>query len=130
MKEAVIRRCTENDVDDVYRLGVDWAAEEITWGQVPPSRETIAAKVGPYFQVAAYQGRLVGFICGSLHTSEGLAVMRTGERYLEVDELYVRPESRRKGIGGKLLNGLIETARNSGVTGSRSTRQPRTLIGL
>lgn len=38
-----------------------------------------------------------------------------GERYLEVDDLYVHPSMRGREIGGKLLEDLMQVAREHGL---------------
>ncbi|RAR40675.1 GNAT family N-acetyltransferase [Paenibacillus sp. MDMC362] len=48
--------------------------------------------IGNYFWVAEINSEIVGYITGSIHVSDGLAVIEQGEHYLEVDEVYVHPE--------------------------------------
>lgn len=64
---------------------------DVTYGQVATAQQTIADKLGPYFLVAAVGDELVRFVWGSVHTSEGLAVIPAGGQYSEIDELYVKP---------------------------------------
>ena len=46
-------------------------------------------------------------------------MLHVGETYFEVDAIYVMTEQRNKGIGGLLLNGLLEVARRNGIERSR-----------
>ena len=115
MTEPLIRLAEVRDVDEVARIQVEWAKEGITYGQAPASAQEIAGKLGPFFYVALLDGRISGFIYGSERSSKGLAVIPEGERYLEIDELYVQPQSRNTGLGGTLLETLLRAARDRGI---------------
>ncbi len=112
----IIRECTEDDLDAVSRLQQRWEAEDITHGLTAESREQLAERLGPYFFLAEADAAVEGYVFGSVLTSEGSAVMPEGDRYLEVDEIYVRPESRGNGTGGMLLDRLLEVARRDGIS--------------
>ena len=113
--EVTVRRCELSDVDDVRRMQEEWAGEEITYGETPSSKEDILQRIGQYFFVAAQGEQIVGFIDGSAHVSEGLAVIPEGEQYVRIDDVYVKPGLRDQGIGGRLLNRLIEAAQDAGI---------------
>lgn len=115
MADVTIRECTEEDLDAVSRLQQCWEAEGITQGLKADSREDLIGRLGPFFFVADMDGAIEGYVFGSAKVSEGSAVMPQGERYLEVDEIYVRPQSRGKGVGGMLLDKLLQTARGNGI---------------
>ncbi len=101
MDEIVVRRATTRDVEAVKRL-VDWYAEQrILLGK---ARVTLYEDVQEFW-VAEAGGELVG--CGALHVMwEDLAEVRT---------LAVDPAWRTRGVGGLLLDRLVETARTLGV---------------
>ena len=82
---------------------------------MPAKRETLVENIGPHFYVAADGGNVVGFSYGSTRISEGLAIMAKGERYFEIEELYVKPDYRDRGIGGELLDRLVEACKENGV---------------
>ena len=84
-------------------------------GFAPESRERVEAALGPFRIVAEAGGETVGFISGSVHTSDGTAVIPAGESYLEIDDLYVSMEFRQRGIGGSLVDRLLAEARRQGV---------------
>jgi len=66
-------------------------------------------------RVADEAGGLIGFGHGSEVLSDGLAVIPAGERYLDVDALYVRADRRRAGLGGLILDELRALARADGI---------------
>ena len=115
MTEPLIRLAEVRDVNEVTRLQAEWAEENITYGQTPASAQEIAGKLGPFFYVALSDSRISGFVYGTERVSEGLAVIPKGERYLEIDELYVRPEFRNRGLGGTLMEALVRAARDRGI---------------
>ena len=115
MSKPHIRKCTPGDIDEVCRMQTEWAEENITYGFVPSSREVLINRLGPYFFVADVEGRIVGFVYGTVHVSEGLAVIPAGQQHLEIDDIYVEPEFRGRRIGGMLLDRLVQAAEQNGV---------------
>jgi GNAT superfamily N-acetyltransferase len=115
MNEIAIRQCNQDDIDNIIGMESRWAQEGITYGLVPSEREQLQGYIGPYFLVAEAKGITVGFIYGSIKVSEEWAIMNEGQRYLRIDGIYVSPEFRNRGIGGALLNRLIETAEGDGI---------------
>ncbi len=115
MNDAVIRLCRPDDIDAVSRMEGEWATLNLTFGYVPNSRENLRGRLGPYFLVAEHAGEVVGFVAGSEHVSEGLAVTPAGQRYLEVHDLYVAAEFRDRGTGSRLLEAVLDAARREGI---------------
>ena len=116
MADVTIRECTEEDLDAVSRLQRRWEAEGITHGLTADGREDLIKRLGPFFFVAEVDATIEGYVSGFEQVSSGDAVMAFCEHYLKVDEIYVQPESRDKGIGGMLLDRLLETARQDGIS--------------
>ena len=115
MVKPLVRPAEAGDVDDDAKLQVEWAKEDITWGQTPASPQEIARKLGPFFYVALQGSRISGFVYGSEQVSRGIAVIPAGERYLQIDEIYVLPALRNRGLGGRLLKSLLSAARECGI---------------
>jgi GNAT superfamily N-acetyltransferase len=115
LSRLLVRACTEADLGAVLALQRTWAAESITYGLVPSAEADLAAQLGSYCLLAEQEGQVIGYATGSVHRSEGLAVIPAGVAYLEIEEVYVRPDSRRLGIGSALIERLLGTARAAGV---------------
>jgi ribosomal protein S18 acetylase RimI-like enzyme len=115
VKQSLIRQAGESDVQSISRLQQLWFEEGSVYGFVPESREQVKAALSTYFLVAETNNEIVGFISGSVHLSQGVAVIPEGEHYLEIDNLYILPEYRRQGIGSSLINKCLAQAKEAGV---------------
>jgi N-acetylglutamate synthase-like GNAT family acetyltransferase len=111
----IIREASLDDIGPVYVLCAAWEGEAITYGLVATPAKTLEKQLGPYFLVAEEDGEIVGYVTGSVHTSDGLAVIPAGAEYLEVDELYVIPARRSQGIGRGLLDTMLARAEAAGL---------------
>ncbi len=114
-----LRVCRPDDIPAVAALEARWLAEGGTIGMVAVTEEEIQDWLGPYCWVAEHEGAVVGFAYGRVETSEGLAVIPAGERYLRLEELYVLPDHRDRGVGGRLVDHLLAEAGARGVTRGR-----------
>ena len=112
---VVIREATDADVGAVRRLQELWAGEGITHGFVPEDPARIKERAGvSRVLVAEADGLLVGFAAGATHVSGGTAVTPEGTPCFEVEDLYVAPDARGRGVGGLLLERLLEDAVRDG----------------
>ena len=95
----------KNDIEKLCRLSEIWASEDISWGIVANTIDDIKQ---PVF-VARDENIIVGYCFGSFYTMERkLSGIEKKSKCFSVDELYVLPQYRNKGIGKKLLDSLIE----------------------
>ena len=119
MENVLIRECTHEDVDEVLQLDRQWEEENIAREFVFVSREEFIAdleRFQTFFLVAESNGSLVGYINGSVRLSrEGVAVIPEQEPYLEIENIYVKPDFRNRHIGGKLMERLLEVAEQNGI---------------
>lgn len=119
MGQARIRQCTRDEIDAVIGLERQWEQEAIAYGDFNPmSREaylTVLERFPAYFLVAEHDGRLVGYIHGSVQRSAPVAVISAQEPYVEIEDLCVQPDSRGQNVGGALLERLFAIARQEGI---------------
>jgi GNAT superfamily N-acetyltransferase len=128
-----VRKANETDLSDVAYLSEIWVSECITYGLGANTEELLRNNIGDYFWVAEINSEIVGYITGSVHISDGLAVIEQGEHYLEVDEVYVRPEYRSGNIGHVMVDKLLEAAEGNGITRFvvySATKQWQKIIGF
>ena len=84
----------------------DWEAEDSTYGYRANTKEDIE---GNRIFVAERDGRILAYLFGHQERSENMrSVMKEGTPFFEVEELYVIPEERNKGIGSGLFRYLEE----------------------
>ena len=114
MDHVLIRQATEADLWSIHHLQRKWADENITYGYMPDDPKQFRNRIGEYFQVAETADDVVGFIGGSVRIASDMAVVPDGNRYLEIDELYVSAPFRCKGIGDLLVDQLLAQARQQG----------------
>ena len=110
-----IREAVKKDVPLIQRLQQQLFEEEIIYGFVPETVEEMEKSIGAYFLVAEIDNEITGFICGDVSVSDGLAVVPKGESYLEIENLYVVPQLRKQGIGGRLVDELLLKAGRAGI---------------
>lgn len=127
------RKAKEQDLPQVVKLSELWEAENATYGLRANSADLLKPFLGDYFWLAEKQGEIIGYITGSVQESEGLAVIEKGEKYLEIDEVYVLPDYRNRKVGHTLVDQLLQSAEAGGVTRSlvySASKQWREIIGF
>jgi GNAT superfamily N-acetyltransferase/chloramphenicol 3-O-phosphotransferase len=109
------RRATRADLPAIVDLARCWEAEDATIGYRADLPDELLPRLDSYFLVAIAAGEIVGYAIGAVRESEGLVVIPAGERYLEVEDLYVRSDRRGRQLGSTLLRHLLDAARADGV---------------
>jgi GNAT superfamily N-acetyltransferase len=115
MNDIVIRPATEDDISAVAELQQQWHDEDITWGLMPDTQEELLAYVRGYCQVAQLGRRLVGVATARLLPEAGIAALPAGRPCLEFMDVYVIPSLRSRGIGGRLVDSLLDRAKTAGI---------------
>lgn len=102
-------------VDEVVELSKMWEIEDLTYGFVSNSPSDIKSKISEYSWIALDSGKVIGYIFGNILISDGLAVLPQGEKYMEIDELYVHPNYRNSGIGYRLVDRILSKSKENGI---------------
>lgn len=94
----------EKTIARLIELSKQWVDEESCFGVIANTKEDLKE---PCF-VAVENDVIIGYVFGHFYDLEKkVAYLEIGTRCFEVDELYVIPEYRSKGVGAKLFS-LIE----------------------
>ena len=92
---------TGHVLEALIAMSVDWEAEKSCYGYRANGKDDIA---GNRIFLAEENGEIIGYLFGNPFTSENMkAVMPEGSRCFEVEELYVVPHMRSKGVGRALF---------------------------
>ena len=93
----------------LIRLSEDWAAENSCYGYRPNDKSDIE---GNRIFLAEDGSEVTGYLFGRVCSAEKMSsVMPEGTPFFEVEELYVVPEKRSRGIGAKLFRYAEETVK-------------------
>ena len=130
MTDVAIREAALTDavIETLIALSRDWAAENSCHGYRVNSRESIE---GRRVFLAEEGGRVVGYLFGKPFRAEkASSIMSQGSACFEVEELYVIPERRSRGIGGALMAALEAAVKGEAeyVTLSTATKNWRAIL--
>ena len=91
----------EKTLEALIRLSEDWAAENSCYGYRPNEKSDIE---GNRIFLAEDGDNVAGYLFGKVYPSKQMqSIMPEGTPYFEVEELYVVPEKRSRGIGMELF---------------------------
>ncbi|HEU5101807.1 MAG TPA: GNAT family N-acetyltransferase [Roseiflexaceae bacterium] len=113
-----IRPCTHDDIDALLALESEWEREGIAHIFVPISRDEFAASLTQfpeYFLVAEHNGRIIGYVNGSVQLGTTETIIPAQTPYLMLENLYVNIAFRHKRVGGQLVEQFFEVAAQRGI---------------
>ena len=107
-----IRRCTTEELPLVLEMSDAFVAENCCNGMVRDDLEYLQK----YEILIAWNGKTpIGYAYGAVDTAEKhVGQTQKGERYFDIEEIYVRPEYRGTGCGKALFAALEAQAREKG----------------
>lgn len=101
---------TDHVLETLISMSVDWEAEKSCFGYRANTREDIENN---RIFLAEEDGKVIGYLFGAPFESKNMkAVMPEGSRCFEVEELYVVPCFRSKGIGRALFGFAEDTVKD------------------
>ena len=114
-----IRPAAYSDVHSVLELSRLWSEEGCTTGYVACAAEHLQPWLnGGYFFVGEFQNNIIAYVAGVVKLGKGAIYEPEGERYLNVDEVFVHADRRGRGVGMQLMRALLEKAEAGGVVRS------------
>ena len=92
---------TDEIISKLIALSKDWEKENSCFGYRANERADIE---GQRIFVAEDEGNIIGYLFGHVSHAEHMnSIMPDGTPFFEVEELYVSPEMRSRGIGAELF---------------------------
>ena len=100
-------------VEQLIAFSVEWERENSCWGYRANGPEDIKGK---RIFLAEEEGRLIGCLLGERSEAQNSSsIMQDGTPHFEVDEIYVVPENRGRGVGSALYRFIEEAAQKEGM---------------
>jgi ribosomal protein S18 acetylase RimI-like enzyme len=111
-----IRNATGKDVAGIAVLINRFTNEVPAWGLVARAEDDLKKLDTRLIWVVEDNNKLIGYAICRPRANDGSSIYAERDKILELDEIYLVPEARRKGIGSKLLRVIQTYAVKAGFT--------------
>jgi len=111
-----IRNATGKDVAGIAVLVSRFVNEVPVWGLVVRTEDDLRKLDARLIWVVEDNNKLVGYAICLPRANDGSCIYSERDKILELDEIYLIPEARGKGIGSQLLKLIENYARAQGYT--------------
>ena len=114
----LVRKATPQDLGAIATLEQNWEREGSIIGFEAGGIANFARyldSLDKSIWVAESSDEIVGYASATVHETSKLAVVPHEEPYVEIDDLYVSPEHRSRSIGSRLVEAVLDSARERGI---------------
>lgn len=105
-------------VKTIANLQKQWESEAITYGFIADSDDDILAYNRDYFYIALDGENVIGYVTGEVKVNDKdnyMNVFPLNTEYLQVNDLYIAPTYRSKGIGVEFITIVEEKSKVNGI---------------
>jgi len=111
-----IRNAVKKDITGIVSLGTRFVKEVPTWGQLAITEDYINKLDLRLIWVVEENDDLLGYAICLPRENDGSCIYTKKDKILELDEIYLIPEARGKGIGAQILQEIESNAKKEGYT--------------
>ena len=111
-----IRNAIQKDIVALAALGARFVKEVPTWGQSAITEDYITKLDLRLIWVVEDNNELIGYAICIPHIKDDSCIFKENDKILRLDEIYLVPEARDKGIGSQLLRLIESYAKGQGYT--------------
>lgn len=109
-----IKNAANKDIPGIVSLGTRFVKEVPTWGQSAITEDYINKLDLRFIWVVEENNRLVGYAICVPHENDGSCIFAENDKILRLEEIFIGPEARGKGIGSQLLQIIESYAKKKG----------------